>query len=190
MTFLLEHWVRIFYSSISIALVIVSICYQDDIIGNDKAFNEFSYYGVVATVIALFVAVFEVLHSIHISKGIQEEAKKLLAQVKKVDGASLVSECLSVLDEANSHVSGERYDLSLKCFQHFRRTYLRIPDGSDVNHNSKIGEIELALQQASHTTASSPLTKKKRTSIQEDILTIKNHLEVINPARRGAHVSS
>ena len=190
MALLLEHWARIFYSFISISLVIVSIIYQDEIIANQNSFNEFSYYGVVATVIALFVAIFEVIHSIHISKGIHAESKKLLDQVKKIDGASLVSECLSVLDEANSHVSGERYDLSLKCFQHFRRMYLRIPDGNDMNHNSQIGAIELDLQQATHATARSPLTKRKRTSIQKDILKIKNHLEEINPARRGAYVSS
>ena len=150
------------------------------------------YIGVIATLIALLIAIFEVMHSINISKGIREEAKKLLKQAQEINGASFVSECLSVLDEANDHISGERYILSLKCFQHFRRTYLRI-SGSETliaKIDAIVGQVELGLQQGTHTTAKAPLAKKKRIEIQESILNIKKFIEELNPARRGAHVST
>ncbi|KPZ66255.1 hypothetical protein AN394_04181 [Pseudoalteromonas sp. P1-26] len=192
MNFLKEQWVRVFYTFISIVFVWISLKFKNKIIDNVESFNEFSYIGVVATLVALMVAIFEVMHSINLSKGIREEAKKLLKQSQEINGASFVSECLSVLDEANDHISSERYNLSLKCFQHFRRTYLRISGDEEliVEINNRVGAVELGLQQATHTTAKAPLTKKKRLEIQESILNIKKNLEDLNPVKRGSHVST
>ncbi|MHB1185695.1 MAG: hypothetical protein ACYC4A_13465 [Desulfobulbia bacterium] len=192
MEFIRNHWIRIAYLFISAGVLCASLTFKDKIIGNDGYLNKFSYFGVVATLIALVVTVFEVLHSVSVSKSIRDEARKILKQAQDVNGASFVSECLAVLDEANEHVSGERYVLSLKCFQHFRRTYLRISGpASLVNEiDSVLGNIELSLQQATHTSAQAPLGKGKRVKIQKDILNIKRCLEEMNPAKRGEHVSS
>ena len=192
MNFLKNHWIRLLYTLMSGLLILIATHYKQQIINDISSFNEFSYIGVVATIIALLVAVFEIIHSINISKDIREEARSLLMQAQNVNGASFVSECLSVLDEANEHVSGERYSLSLKCFQHFRRTYLRISGPKDilVQIDGALGGIELGLQQATHTSASAPLTKGKRMQIQKDILNIKECLENIDPAKRGEYVPS
>lgn len=192
MNFLRNHWIRIAYLLISLGVLLVSLKFQDEVVGNDGYLNEFSYFGVVATLIALLVAVFEVLHSVHVSKSIRDEARKLLKQARDVSGASFVSECLAVLDEANEHVSGERYVLSLKCFQHFRRTYLRVsgPENLVNEIDGVLGNIELSLQQATHASPKAPLGKGKRSKIQKDILNIKRCLEEMNPAKRGEYVSS
>lgn len=192
MEFIKNHWIRVAYLLISAGVLGASLIFKEQVIGNDGYLNEFSYFGVVATLIALVVAVFEVLHSVSVSKSIRDEAKKILKQAQDVNGASFVSECLAVLDEANEHVSGERYVLSLKCFQHFRRTYLRIsgPESLVKEIDSVLGDIELNLQQATHTSAQAPLGKGKRAKIQKDILNIKRCLEDMNPAKRGEYVSS
>ncbi|MCH4814079.1 hypothetical protein [Vreelandella neptunia] len=192
MNFLKNHWIRIAYLLISLGVLIASLKFKDEVIGNDGYLNEFSYFGVVATLIALLVTVFEVLHSVHVSKSIRDEARNLLKQARDVNGASLVSECLAVLDEVNEHVSGERYVLSLKCFQHFRRTYLRVsgPESRVNEINGVLGNIELSLQQATHTSPKAPLDKKKKSKIQIDILNIKRCLEEINPAKRDEYVPS
>lgn len=192
MNFLKNHWVRAIYLLISAATIAISLHYKDKIVTDSSSFNEFSYAGVVATIIALVIAIFEVIHSISISKSIHEEARKLIKQAQDINGASFASECLSALDEANEHISGERYSSSLKCFQQFRRTYLRIsgPEHLVAKIDSELGEIELSLQQATHTSANAPLTKAKRTRIQKDILDIKKNLEEMSPAKRGEYVSS
>ena len=186
MIFFKNHWIRIFYIIISLVLVKLAFCYKDTIVSDVTVFNLFSYVGVVATLIALLIAISEVIHSISISKGIQEEAKKLLEQAQVIDVASLVSECLVVLDETNGHISGERYILALRSFQDFRRTCLRI-SGSDFlvyKESNILGQAELLLQQSTHTNAKSPLTKKKRIEIQETILNIKESIEQMNPVKR------
>ncbi|WP_445946932.1 hypothetical protein [Shewanella sp.] len=192
MNFFKEQWVRLLYVVISIVSICISLKFKNKIITDNSVFNEFSYIGVVATLIALLIAIFEVMHSINISKGIREEAKKLLKKAQEINGASFVSECLSVLDEANDHLSGERYNLSLKCFQHFRKTYLRISGTEEIitKIDDLVGIVELGLHQSTHASAKAPITKKKRVEMQVSILNIKKHLEELNPAKRGSHVSA
>ena len=190
--FIRNHWIRAAYLLISMGILIASIAFKETVVGEDGRLDEFSYFGVVATVIALIVAIFEVLHSVSISKSIRDEARYMLQQVRDVNGASFVSECLAVLDEANEHVSHERYVLSLKCFQYFRRTYLRIsgPEKLVGKIDGALGDIEFELQKATHASAKSPLGKRKRAEIQSEILNIKRCLEEMNPAKRGEYVSA
>lgn len=191
MEFIKNHWIRFAYFLVSVVALLVSLVFKEDVIENAGYLNGFSYFGVVATLIALVVAVCEVLHSVTVSKSIRDEAREILKQVQEVSGASFVSECLALLDEANEHVSGERYVLSLKCFQHFRRTYLRIsgPENLVKKIDDALCEIELSLQQATHTSAQAPLGKGKKVKIQKSILNIKRCLEEMNPAKRDEYVS-
>lgn len=184
MQFIKDNWIRVTYGVCSFIVFIISLILMDRVVANSTTLNKFSYFGVVITIIALIVAIFEVLHSISISKSIRDEAKSVLAQAQQLSGASFISECLSVLDEANDHLAGERYALALKCFQHFRRTYTRISVITDVTAqklSSLISNVELSLQQSIHATPQAPIQKKKRVSIQTNILNIKSHLEENNP---------
>jgi len=182
---------RIFYAIASIIILYVAYKYNDAIVKDTANFNEFSYVGGVATLVALMITIFEVVHNIRISKSIQDEARKIIDHTKQIEGASFISECLSTLDEVNDHLSGERYLISLKCFQHFRRTYVRVScvDAIKQNMTDTLKDVELALHQATHTNTQAPLPKGKRKQIQENIMSIKMALENINPANRGAHVS-
>lgn len=187
-----EQWVRVLYTAISIIAIFIAIKFKEKVLADPLAFNDFSYFGVVATLIALLISLSEVFHSINISKGILHEAKRLLKESQATNGASFVSECLSVLDEVNDHISGERYGFSLKCFQHFRRTYLRISGSGEQIKQADIliSKVELSLQRATHTTPNAPLPKKKRMEIQESVLNIKEIIEELNPAKRGSYVSA
>ncbi|MEN3802111.1 hypothetical protein ABDZ32_16170 [Aeromonas veronii] len=179
-----DNWIRVSYILGSSLVFIISLYAMDDVVTDSSALNKFSYIGVVITIIALIIAISEVVHSISISKSIRDEAKNVLTQAQRLSGAAFISECLSVLDEANDHLTGERYALALKCFQHFRRTYTRISviaDATAQQINSLIRDVELSLQQSIHATPQAPIQKKKRASIQSNILTIKSHLEENNP---------
>lgn len=191
MSHIRNNKLRVFYTIVSILIVCVAYKYNDAIVKNSDNFNEFGYIGGVATLIALMITIFEVVHNISISKSIQDEARKIIEHTKKIEGASFISECLSTLDEANDHLSGERYLISLKCFQHFRRTYVRIScfDATKSSITDILGDVELALHQATHTNSQAPLPKNKRKQIQEKIMSIKFTLENISPANGGVHVS-
>jgi hypothetical protein len=191
MNFLKSHWLRITYSMILIISSYIAYCYSADITSDNIRLNKFSYIGTVATIIALLIAIFEIAQSIHASKSIQKQAKEYLSRAESLDHASFSTECLGNLDEANSYINSENYNTSLKCFQHFRKTFSRFSyvfENID-ELNKKIGEIELSLHTATQTTVSAPLTKISRSNIQKDIISIKNILEEIYSKRKDNYVS-
>lgn len=186
-----ENKIRVIYTVISAILVLLAYKYNCEIVKNPEKFNEFSYIGGVATLIGLLIAVSEVIHSVKISKSIQKEAAALINHTRTIELASLISECLSSLDEANDHLSSEKYLIALKCFQHFRRTHLRAPGSNEISEEIKttIQDVEIALHSSTHASAKAPLTKRQRESIQSKIMLIKSALEKVTPIAGGTHVS-
>jgi hypothetical protein len=190
MSKLKDNKIRIFYIFISLLAAFCAYKYKEEILKSTDSFNEFSYVGGIATLIGLLITVLEIIHGIRVSKGIRDEARAIVTHAQKVDRASLISECLSNLDELNSYLSNEKYKISLKCFQYFRRNYTRISDTSPISYWMKetLHEVELELQSATHASAAAPLTRAKRVTLQNKIIAIKSKLEEINPATGGAYV--
>ncbi len=187
-----DNWIRFAYIFVSVAVAIAASRYKVDVLASTKSLNEFSYVGTVATIIGLIIAASEVVHSLRVSIAIRKEANKLFSAAKALDGASSISECLSSLDEVSRLISSEDYEFSLRCFQHFRRTYARVPGcGAEiVAIDTQFYDIELGLQQAVHTRPQAPLEKKKRIALSKSILSIKGSLEKINPVRGSVYASN
>jgi len=169
----------------------VAYLYLNETVADNEKLNKFSYIGTVATIIALLIAIFEIAQSIHTSKSIQNQAKQYLSRAQSLDQASFSTECLGNLDEANSYINHENYVTSLKCFQHFRKTFSRFSTTFEniEDVSKKIGEIELSLHRATQATASAPLTKGRKSAIQKDIIEMKNVLEEKYSNRRDNYVS-
>lgn len=187
-----DNWIRFAYIFVSVAVAIAASRYKVDVLASTKSLNEFSYVGTVATIIGLIIAASEVVHSLRVSIAIRKEANKLFSAAKALDGASSISECLSSLDEVSRLISSEDYEFSLRCFQHFRRTYARVPgSGAEiVAIDTQLNDIELGLHQAVHTRPQAPLEKKKRIALSKGILSIKGSLEKINPVRGSVYASN
>lgn len=185
-----ENKIRIIYIIISIIVIIFSYHYENKLIENQSIFNVVSYIGIVATIIGLLITICEVIHNVSISKSIQHEAKQLIDQIRNIDCASLVSESVALLDEANNYISNEQYQLSLRNIQFFSRNYTRMNAIGIKSNNidNTMTQLELEIQKATHTKPSSPLPKPKRTKIQSDIINLKNELLTANK-KRGENVS-
>lgn len=187
-----DNWIRLAYVIVSVLIAIAASHYKDDVLTSTNSLNEFSYIGTVATVIGLIIAASEVVHSLRVSITIRNEANKIFSAAKALDGASSISECLSSLDEVSRLISSEDYEFSLRCFQHFRRTYARVPgSGTEiVAIDEQLNDIELGLHQAVHTRPQAPLEKRKRIALSKGILSIKENLEKINPIRGSVYASN
>ncbi len=191
MSFIKDHWIRIAYLLISIAMCATGANYFSEITGSPEKLNQFSYIGTVATLIALLIAICEIFHNIHVSKSIQRQARQYLQRAENLDRTAFSSECLCSLDEVSSYLHVENYLVALKCFQHFRRTYARF-SGSVQPHGllgKEIERVEISLQTGTHTSARAPLTKATRSEIQNGLITIKGILEEANLKRREDYVS-
>ncbi|MEZ8158473.1 hypothetical protein ACED66_19710 [Vibrio splendidus] len=188
-----NHKVRLFYILISIGISTLAYLYQGDFLdANSSALDKFSYIGTIATLIGLVIAIFEVIHSVHISNSIKDEASAILNKVKSVENASTVSDCLAAIDEVNGNIASNDFRSALKSFQYFRKLTVKVLPDLDLNDGNslgKLGELELELSAATHTTAQAPLNKKQKHEMSKKVLIVKQNVERFNPARGTENVT-
>ncbi len=192
MELLKSHWIRFVYCLISIAIVWTALLQQEIVVGSPTSLNNFSYVGTVITIVALIISISEVLHSVRYSRSISAEANRVLKDAKAVEGASAVSECLATLNETAGYVDTENYQLALKCYQHFRILFAKIPGtGQEFERIDNIlGETENAIRKGIFTSASARLEKSTRIFIHHNLENIKENLEKVNPARGRQYVTA
>jgi hypothetical protein len=153
------------------------------------ALNTVSYWGTVATLIALLLAIAEIVHSIQTTKSIQEQTLLVLRDVKRVEDASTISDCVAAIDIITREVLSERYDAALGAFQHFRKLCIRtVPDfkapaGTSPNLN-EMSQLELKLLSATRVNASAALSKPQKHELLTRLLAVKQAVENSNPANR------
>lgn len=190
MDFLKTHWLRLFYFALSIIILIFALYFEIQVTKDQNLLNKVSYYGTIATVVGLIVTILEVAHNIRITAGIQKEARKLLVQMQAFDMATACGDCLAALDDTNHNISEEKFGFALKNFQYFRKTYLRISSSYNPNTDviKLIENVELALQRATHSTASAPIPKSKKSGILEDVLALKSHIEKTASIKKDVYV--
>lgn len=128
------------------------------------------------------------MHSISVSRSIQDEARSLVEKIKAIETASTVSDCLAAIDEVCTFVSKEDYWSALKSFQFFRKVSVKvIPGALDGNGPDEqltaVGKVELMLYKATHTSATAPFSKRQKTDLLKDVLRLKQQVEEFNPAR-------
>lgn len=191
MEMLKTHWIRIAYCFTSALIVLMALYKQDDIVSVTSALNNFSYVGIVITIVALIVSIAEVIHSVRYSKSISFEAEKVLKRAKTIEGAAAVSECLSTLNDAADFIDSQQYQLALKCYQHFRILFSKIPGTGDEFEciDKMLGDTEMAIRKTIPSSCVDPIEHTLRASIHRSLENIKQSLEKINPARGRLYVT-
>ena len=182
--------VRIGYSFISAVLACASYWHRDEFLNsNSSNLDYLSYIGTVATVIALIITICEVIHNVNVSRSIKEEASVIFDRVKKIENASTISECLSSLDDLNGAIGTDDYKSALKIFQFFRKlsakTGLDIGETGESSKLGTVGDLELEIMSATHSSDSTPLTKAQKKNMTKKVLIIKQQIEDSNPAKGG-----
>jgi hypothetical protein len=75
--------------------------------------------------------------------------------------------------------------LALKCYQHFRILFAKIPGtGQEFERiDTILGETEISIRKRVFATATTPLEKPVRILLHHNLENIKENLEKVNPAR-------
>lgn len=181
---------RIVYSSISLLLIYLSYKYFPFFTNNAINLNIFSYIGSVATMVGLFIAICEIIHTAHETKSIQEQSVKLLKDVKSIENASSLSDCISSIDAVNKNVFNENFDAAITNFQNFRKICVKvIPKFNEQYESSdklnELGDIELIILKSTKTNSEAPLGKKQKNELLKRLLVVKQKIEFNNPAGRS-----
>ena len=179
----------IYYTIISIFILIASYYYFPHISSNTSGVIKFSYIGTVATIIALFIAIMEILYSIKTSMTIHQHTLSAIEDVKKVQDASNYSDCLAAIDIVNNNLNDEKYETALNSYQHLRKVIVKITPNINEEYGDTpinldyFNDIEYELMKANKTTPRSPLSKRQKNSIIKKLLLVKSYIEKINPAK-------
>lgn len=184
--FLREQKIRFAYSAVSIGIVYIAYRCSRAVLSDQHRFDGFQYYGTVAGIVALLIALAEVWHSIHVTQSIASQLRSSLEKVFRIDLAAGLADCLGYLDQANNHVSRDDYVSALSLFQFVRRTIVRL-DISATEKSAEVREaftiIETSLQSATHSSAIAPFDRPKKAKLAKDIVRLKEHLESIAPRK-------
>lgn len=177
-----EHAFRVVYVVICVGLLALSLYWCDQIVTDKTPFNFVSYAGTIATLIALIVTVFEVIHSVAISRAIRDEAAEMLDRVRSLDRATLLAECITNIDDITKLVSNEKYSESLTLFQSFRKTFAhaRVAGLATTNIKENLSTLEMHFVDASATTPIAPYSVPQRKQLHRHLLDLKSELETAN----------
>ncbi|UGA37644.1 hypothetical protein JOS77_27345 [Chromobacterium haemolyticum] len=109
----------------SAAGVAIAVGFRGSIVSLQDNLNLFSYWGTVATLVALLLAIAEIAYSIQATKSLQKQTAEALKAMQRVEDASTISDCISAIDTTTYAVNTERYDAALGAYQHFRKLCVR-----------------------------------------------------------------
>lgn len=179
-----KHIFRVVYLGICLLAVYLSCIYYEEIVSDNSRLETFSYIGTVVTAVGFIVTIFEVLHSVYVSKSISKQSKELLERVKDVENASSISDCISAVDETNRHVMNEDYSASLCGFQNLRKLLVKLNIES-FQDKELLNSVERLIFKSTKTTAKAPLSKPQKDNLINDIMAIKVALEESSPVNRG-----
>ncbi len=186
--------IRTIYIIISVILTILAWWFCSDIVTDSTPFKLFTYIGTVSTIIGFIVAVCEIIHNIQISESIKQEAIKLYDQIKSIENASSLSDCIAAIDDINNCVMNENYYGSIKSFQFFRKILVKIPTdlSKDPREDFKdsLNLIELELYKFTSATNDALPSKGQKTKVMKEILKLKKIIEELNPALEAKNATS
>lgn len=184
------HRIRLLFWLIAAAFVYLA--YQNKNWADVTAtLNRISYWGTITTVVALLLAISELLHSISVSRTLQQQTLAVLNDVKRVETASTLSDCIAAIDLITRHLLDERYDAALTGFQHFRKmlvkTGYRFPVMQAADQPlDQLGVLELHLLASTRTTGAAPYSKAQKRDVLVKMLAIKREVEAMNEKNREA----
>lgn len=166
-------------------LIFTGALFTHSTFSSDDRINSFSFWTGVATLIALVVAIGEIVNSGALQKLIGEAVDRYAAQHTSIISAAAIVEVIALLDDSTSKVQSEEYGTALRVVQLARRFLVRVDlgkfgKGLDADEiGTLFNKAERKMQSASHSTPTSPMSPAQKMKIISLVNEIKTNLEKI-----------
>lgn len=178
-----DNSIRLVYVIICVLITLGLAISYSSIIGDVNRYNTYSYIGTALTIIGLIVAIFEVVHSLIVTREIRTQAEVRLNNFKRNQGIAQINECIDTINFVNDSIISDDYFMALKYFQFFRKFYRKLYINYKP-HNLKLDitdprfdNIECSLLSAGKASQQNPLSKSQKKSILEETLQLKALIE-------------
>jgi hypothetical protein len=166
-------------------LVCASLVHLKGEWGNSDSINVFNYWCGGATLVALVVAIGEIVHAGTAGKAVRKAFARAAHQQAKV----LAIEVISLIDDVSSKVQRKDYSAALRALQMARRFLARLDAryAKDLTQRPSLtpllNDAEMIILKAIHNTTSATMSREARHTLSDYLVRIKSSVETLE--RRG-----
>ncbi|MEE3649898.1 MULTISPECIES: hypothetical protein [unclassified Brenneria] len=176
---------RVVYTIVCVFLCIVSLIFKKEISESQSNMLAFSYYASVATLVALIIAVMEIIYAIKINKSTQEKMRERVEGFKNQTVSHLSHVCSSYyessLDDLANHQYGQlslNFRFALKLHRNIANNFVSLDDKAFFDTKAEvINKLEKNIQDARYIPHQEKLPNRKSREIRESIMEIKNMID-------------
>lgn len=176
---------RICYTISCVVLFVISVLLQKKISESQSAMLVFSYYASVATLIALIIAVMEIIYVIRISKTTQEKMRERVEWFKGQTVSHLSHVCSSYYESSLDDLANNQYAqlslnfrVALKLHRNIASNFVSSEDRAIFeSKNEIINNLERNIQEARYIPPQEKLPNRKSKEIRESIIDIKSMID-------------
>ncbi|MFC7777702.1 hypothetical protein ACFQW4_11545 [Pantoea sp. GCM10028869] len=176
---------RIFYTLLCVILCVISWVFQKEISESQSNMLAFSYYASVATLVALIIAVMEIIYAIRLSKSTQEKMKERVDWFKNQTVSHLSHLCSSYYESSLDDLANNQYGqlslnfrFALKLHRNIAHNFISPDDKIIFDTKSEIiNKLEKDIQYARFIPPQEKMPNKKAREIRESIIEIKNMID-------------
>ena len=176
---------RFLYTIACVVLCGVSLIFKKEISESQANMLAFSYYASVATLVALIIAVMEIIYAIKINKSTQEKMRERVEGFKNQTVSHLSHVCSSYYESSLDDLVNKQYGqlslnfrFALKLHRNIANNFVSLDDKALFDTKSDIiKELEKNIQDARVISPQEKLTNKKTKEIRDSIMEIKNMID-------------
>ncbi|MDM2999090.1 MULTISPECIES: hypothetical protein [unclassified Citrobacter] len=176
---------RVIYTVVCVLLCVASYFFQKTISENQAIMLAFSYYASVATLIALIIAVMEIIYAIRISKSTQKKMQERIDWFKNQTVLHLSHECSSYYESSLDDLANKQYEqlslnfrFALKLHRNIANNFVSSDDRAVFKAKADIiNQLEKNIQDTRYISPQEKLTNKKSREIRDSIMEIKSMID-------------
>lgn len=176
---------RVIYTVICVLLCVASYVFQKTISENKTIMLAFSYYASVATLIALIIAVMEIIYAIRISKSTQKKMQERIDWFKNQTVLHLSHECSSYYESSLDDLANKQYEqlslnfrFALKLHRNIANNFVSSDDRAVFKAKTDIiNQLEKNIQDTRYISPQEKLANKKSREIRDSIMEIKSMID-------------
>lgn len=164
--------VRVIYILICIVLFMVALYFSKTILSCQDYLNKISYWGTVATLISLFVAIGEIIHAIKTTRHIQDRIEDSIKNITNHGNAINSRDCIAQVDEIIQQIDDEDYKLASYAFKQFKKTHKEFIKSAEY-----LNDLEHSLMRFAKAAGPAAISKPQKNLILKNLIKFKDSIE-------------
>jgi len=155
-----------------------------------KPFDMFSYWGTVATLIALLITVLEIIQNAKISRTITQSINEKVETISKINKTALLAEASAIIDQIVDNVEEDKYSESALLIRELQKKLLYSQsellsvEVTCEREKITIPILERKIIAYKSSSSAARVTKSQKCIVKDALILLKQIIHNNNPGRR------